>query len=108
MTWLSKKFIRFQIKSLVAFDFESKSLYFLTIEIIDGGHLKAECLVEIRIDDVNDNYLETKAEFYHFQADFGNYQIGQVIATDKDHGQNGIIRYHLSNIGLPLKVEFIT
>uniref|UniRef100_A0A0A1WPP1 Fat-like cadherin-related tumor suppressor homolog n=1 Tax=Zeugodacus cucurbitae TaxID=28588 RepID=A0A0A1WPP1_ZEUCU len=81
-------------------DYERTKAYFLTVQAIDGGTppLSNMASVNISVLDVNDNAPKFTQNMYRAKVreDAPKMQkLLQVLATDADAGQNGIIRYNI-------------
>lgn len=81
-------------------DYERTKAYFLTVQAVDGGTppLSNMASVNISVLDVNDNAPKFTQNMYRAKVreDAPKMQkILQVLATDADAGQNGIIRYNI-------------
>ncbi|XP_073842383.1 FAT atypical cadherin kugelei isoform X2 [Musca autumnalis] len=81
-------------------DYEKTKSFFLNVQAIDGGipPLSSQAFVNITVMDVNDNTPHFTQNLYRVkvseQARKGE-QIIQVVATDSDSGQYGIVQYNI-------------
>ncbi|XP_064074743.1 fat-like cadherin-related tumor suppressor homolog [Vanessa tameamea] len=79
-------------------DRERRSLYELTVRATDGGGLRAEALVRVAVDDVNDNTPRFALPAYsaRIREDVPNGTLVAVLeAFDPDLGPGGIVTYSL-------------
>ncbi|XP_018410362.1 PREDICTED: protocadherin gamma-C5-like [Nanorana parkeri] len=92
-------------------DYEDLNFYELSIKAADKGlpKLEGDCLVQIEIEDVNDNYPEisfaSMANEVPENAPLGT-AVGFIKVRDKDSGKNGEIDLHLSH-NIPFKIRTI-
>ncbi|KAL9905398.1 fat-like cadherin-related tumor suppressor homolog isoform X2 [Glossina fuscipes] len=81
-------------------DFEKTKAFFLTVQAIDGGSppLSNQAFVNVTILDVNDNQPQFAQNVYRVRisedAKKGE-KVLQIIATDEDSHQNGVIKYNI-------------
>ena len=76
----------YRLDTLVSFDYETKSVYELEVNVFDG-RFTAEASIEIHINDLNDNRPIFAKTHYEFKVDENsalNTFIGRLNATDKD------------------------
>ncbi|XP_012717208.2 protocadherin Fat 2 [Fundulus heteroclitus] len=86
-------------------DFERRRAYNLTVRAVDHGlprSLSSSCFVEIEVLDVNENlHKPVFTEFVYEAAVMEDAAVGTsvvtVSASDKDVGQDGVLRYHISD-----------
>ncbi|CAH0717523.1 unnamed protein product, partial [Brenthis ino] len=79
-------------------DRERRALYELTVRATDGGGLRAEALVRVAVDDVNDNAPRFALPAYsaRIREDVPNGTLVAVLeAFDPDLGTGGIVTYSL-------------
>lgn len=82
-------------------DRETQDTYELTVVAADNGSpgpLAATVVVVVTVDDVNDNDPEFDQEHYEFHVEENRpagTAFGAVSATDRDAGDNALIRYSL-------------
>ncbi|XP_073477077.1 protocadherin gamma-C5-like isoform X13 [Aquarana catesbeiana] len=92
-------------------DYEELNFYELSIIAVDKGlpKLEGDCLVQIEVEDVNDNYPEisfsSMANEIPENAPVGT-SVGFINVVDKDSGKNGEIQLKLSP-NLPFKIRTI-
>ncbi|KAG5872822.1 hypothetical protein JTB14_018053 [Gonioctena quinquepunctata] len=84
-------------------DRETQEEHILEILISDDGSppLSSVTIVVIRVDDINDNPPEFEEEFYHIRIPSNqagsNGTLFQVLAFDKDMGQNAQLKYNIKS-----------
>uniref|UniRef100_A0A803T432 Cadherin domain-containing protein n=1 Tax=Anolis carolinensis TaxID=28377 RepID=A0A803T432_ANOCA len=87
-------------------DFEETEKYVMTIEARDGGGLVAQCNVEIKLLDVNDNAPEVILASLSSPIPEDS-AVGTLVAfvnvNDRDSGENGEITCHLTS-GVPFNI----
>lgn len=79
-------------------DRERRALYELTVRATDGGGLRAEALVRVAVDDVNDNAPKFALPAYsaRIREDVPNGTLVAVLeAFDPDLGDGGVVTYSL-------------
>ncbi|XP_037118983.1 protocadherin Fat 2 isoform X3 [Syngnathus acus] len=84
-------------------DFEQRPLYNFTVRAVDHGlprSLSSSCIVEIQVLDVNENLHRPLFSEFVFEAmvmedAVEGTSVLTVTATDKDVGEDGVIRYHI-------------
>lgn len=97
----------YKLSSLVPFDREVQSYLDVKITCLDAGSppLRAEHVVHVRVDDINDQppvLNRTKLRFFVTEDSDPlrkrqGYVIGKIEATDQDIGVNGRLHYELVN-----------
>ncbi|XP_055376378.1 cadherin-related tumor suppressor [Condylostylus longicornis] len=78
-----------------ALDRESKEIYKIKIRVTDGIQ-SSETIVNVQVTDTNDNPPTFSEAVYSFDVPENavrGYQVGKIIATDRDLGDNAIITY---------------
>ena len=90
------------IASLISFDHENQSAYYVTIVASDMGtpSLRTDVTISINITDVNDNppIFENTSYIFSVSHDASvNSVVGSVLAVDADSGENAIVAYNLTN-----------
>ena len=79
----------------------SRAKYTLTIRASDGGqppHSNSSGIMEVYVVDMNDNSPQFHNSPYHFEVQENakiNSVVGQVEASDQDHGENARISYSI-------------
>ncbi|KAH0618113.1 hypothetical protein JD844_017099 [Phrynosoma platyrhinos] len=89
-----------------ALDFEEIDKYLMTVEARDGGGLAAQCKVEIKLLDVNDNTPEVMLASLSSpipEDSAAGTLVALINIKDRDSGDNGEITCHLKDI-LPFKM----
>ncbi|XP_042318159.1 protocadherin gamma-B5-like [Sceloporus undulatus] len=89
-------------------DFEETEKYLMTVEARDGGGLAAQCKVEIKLLDVNDNAPEVILASLSSpipEDSAAGTLVALINIKDRDSGDHGEIACHLKDI-LPFKVVF--
>eukprot|EP00062_Callorhinchus_milii_P022361 gi/632980091/ref/XP_007906836.1/ PREDICTED: LOW QUALITY PROTEIN: protocadherin-16 [Callorhinchus milii] len=92
-----------------ALDRERKALYRLTVEASGSQRGRTGTAgVTVTITDENDNPPRLGEERYFFTVRENQppgTQVGRVLATDRDHGNNGRLAFHLVSGNLPLRIH---
>nr|XP_006816965.1 PREDICTED: protein dachsous-like [Saccoglossus kowalevskii] len=88
------------IRTRAVLDRESKSSYHLTVMARDHGNPPKEAVAFVRVEvkDENDNSPKFMNSTYAFTVQENtppSTNIGQVIAADRDAGNNGAVRYYI-------------
>ncbi|XP_072315856.1 protocadherin Fat 4 [Eucyclogobius newberryi] len=93
-----------------ALDRETNSSYTLVVNAVDSGipPLTGTLTVHVVVDDVNDNLPEFSEEAYHTIVSEDSTKgtvFAMITASDKDHGENGKIRYSVESMDAPFSIE---
>ena len=91
-------------------DREHQDRYVLTVRAHDSGvpPMSAEARVEVTVVDSNDNRPMFDQDSYEYRVPEnleGPRELGRVLATDEDEGQNKIITYFLEGQSSPFAID---
>ncbi|KAK7883342.1 hypothetical protein WMY93_029516 [Mugilogobius chulae] len=91
-------------------DREKDSSYSLVITAVDSGipALTGTLTVYVVVEDVNDNPPEFSEASYHTIVSEDSTKgtvFAMITASDKDHGENGKIRYSMESTDVPFSIE---